>query len=92
MTKVEFYFYINTVPSSKVASTAVQSISNDFFHVPNLQDASFTDSGKPVKVPDPTNHPEESTYFTFRSVVPGAIIDRHTLEISLSLEFSLRLP
>ena len=49
-------------------------------------------SGKPVKVPDSTQRPDDLAYFTFRAVVSAHLIDKRAPEKTLSLELSLRLP
>ena len=61
--------------------------------VTNLQVVGIADtSGKPVKVPDPTQRPVDLAYLTFCSIVLAIIVDKRAPDKVLSLEFSLRLP
>ena len=93
MTTVALYFSLNTGAAEREAESAVAFIRSNFFLIPNLQGVGFLDSsGKPISVLDSDNRPADLTYFTFRSVVTAADIDDRAPQISLSLEFSLRLP
>ena len=93
MTIVSLYFSINTGSSERESAAAVTSIRSHFFLVTNLQGVGFADtSGKPVKVPDSTQRPDDFAYFTFRAVVSTHLVDKRAPEKTLSLEFSLRLP
>ena len=81
MTTISLYFSINTGSSERESAAAVTSIRSHFFLVTNLQGVGFADtSGKPVKVPDSTQRPDDLAYFTFRAVVSAHLVDKRAPE------------
>ena len=93
MSTVASYFSLNMDSTEREAETAVVTIRSNLFLISNLQGVGFANtSGKHISIPDPEKRPADLTYFTFRSVVVAVDVDDCAPEITLSVEFSLRLP
>jgi len=84
---------MSTAIAEREAEIAADSVRGSIFRVCNMIGVSFLNSKiKSVTITDRDHHPDDITYFTFRTTVNPHLVDTRSLDSVHLSEFYLHLP